>query len=503
MAVAQPYPGHAGSAAPGTASNSLTYPPSIVGNRRRIDNRFPTLAFTINTGGQPYFEVLLATDPTLFDPANASLRGSTSFYSSRTHHGLSEAAEAAHPYLVPSAVLRAFVTATPRPSAIYYTLIAYASQDGGNPTFAHAPTALPSSAPAVAIAPDFTGNTLATVLAVSVHNLRRVGSTAWSATASAPPRINAEEDRGEGEDGFGAPQPAAVTAAPRLPALQAHAQPAPAPVQYAPASLADERYDLAVLPATNGHHNGHSVVLDPLLPGHKRPRVYGNGNGDMSAGLGMDYPAEQTDTPEYLQDDEDTQPYRDEAEALQFIPAGQYLSLDDGEAATPTAPRLLSVEDKIRIIERVAPFESGGDYGAINADGEFEGRFGSNHPAYQRYHVGLSYGLIQFTQDSGMLGQLLGMMRDRDGQEFARIFGADSDGLVRVANLEGPPSSAVQGGRSVRVQPVGGSDLWLEPWLSRFRAAGQVERFKAAQRELAARGYLEPMLHFARGFGLD
>src|SRR5262249_6517722 len=283
------------------------------------------------------------------------------------------------------------------------------SKDGGNPTFAHAPTALPSSAPAVAIAPDFTGNTLATVLAVSVHNLRRVGSTAWSATESAPPRISAEEDRGEGEDGFGAPQPATVTAAPQLPALQEHAprapapvQYAPAPVQYAPASLADERYDLAVLPATNGHHNGHSVVLAPLLPGQKRPRVYGNGNGDMSAGLGMDYPAEQTDTPEYLQDDEDTQPYRDEAEALQFIPAGQYLSLDDGEAATATAARPLSVEDKIRIIEHVAPFESGGDYGAINADGEFEGRFGSNHPAYQRYHVGLSYGLIQFTQDSGM-----------------------------------------------------------------------------------------------------
>src|SRR5689334_16275210 len=89
------------------------------------------------------------------------------------------------------------------------------------------------------------------------------------------------------------------------------------------------------------------------------------------------------------------------------------------------------------------------------------------------------------------------MMRQRDAAEFRRIFGASSDELVRVTTAAGPVSSASPGGRSARVQPVEGADLWRDPWLARFRQAAAHVPFQAAQNELAATLYVDPMLPFA------
>src|SRR5262249_27193227 len=133
---------------------------------------------------------------------------------------------------------------------------------------------------------------------------------------------------------------------------------------------------------------------------------------------------------------------------------------------------------------------------------EFKGKF-KGHPAHNRYHIGLSYGIIQFTQDSGMLGRLLTMMKQRDATKFAEIFGTHADQLLLVATAAGPASKDVGGGRSARVQPVDGTDLWEEPWLSRFREAGKHRPFQAAQNQLASEGYLDPMLTFAKWLGLD
>ena len=157
----------------------------------------------------------------------------------------------------------------------------------------------------------------------------------------------------------------------------------------------------------------------------------------------------------------------------------------------------------MRILDRIALFESGGEYAAINPDGEFEGRFGTDHPAYRSYHLGLTYGFVPIRQESGMLGELLTAMRDRDPDGFTQTFGPDGAELIRVTTASGPPSSQSPGGRSERVQPVAGADLWREPWLTRFRAAALNENFKAAQREVAARRYLDPMLVFAGRLGLD
>jgi hypothetical protein len=496
-------------ARPDQASGRLVYAPRIVANRRQIDNRFPTLGFTLDSGGLPFLEVLLATDSALFDPANASRRTAATFYSSRqTAGGLMPSSEAVHPFLVPSAVLRSFAAANPKPRAIFYTLIAYQGADGSGPAFAQAPASLVTGAPSVAILPDFTGNTLATVLSVSVEKLVRVGGHAGTPATPSP-----QADAGEGEDGYGAPPP-----------------PGPAPVS-PPAQQAFEAqayvprpdYQLAILPvmpAAAVPTSSRVSPADPLLPHPVVAPGTRNGyrtSGALAAAQGTDY-GQGEEEPDYLAGDEDDRDYRsqggsaalsgaagyrDEADELDLHPTA-FQSLDESPAApAQLQAQPLTVADKMRIIDHVAPFESGGDYGAMNADGEFEGRFGSTHPAYQRYHVGLSYGLIQFTQDSGGLGQLVGMMRDRDPEAFAHIFGPDTGELIRVANAAGPASSTSPSGRSARVQPVAGADLWREPWVSRFRAAAENDQFKAAQRELAARGYVDPMLKFAGWLGLD
>ena len=80
-----------------------------------------------------------------------------------------------------------------------------------------------------------------------------------------------------------------------------------------------------------------------------------------------------------------------------------------------------------------------------------------------------------------MLGRLLRMMRQRDAQTFAQIFGGHAQQLIDVTTADGPPSSASPDGRSARVQPVESADLWREPWLTRFRRAGQHVPFQAAQ----------------------
>ena len=508
--------------APVPSAGQLTYNPRIMASRRQIDNRFPTLGFNVDTGGHAFYEVLLATDSQLFDPAKAGMRTPANFYSSRQSGGLMSAAESVHPYFVPSAVLHGFGQAVPRPNSIFYTVIAYDDKDGANPSFAQPPASLSTTAPSVAISRDFTGATLATVLAVSVDKLQRVGTAHGAPSPPSP-----GEDAGEGEDGYGAPP---VSVAP--PAAAPAATPpvaAPQPPAHGPAAaefaLPANDFRLAVLPRVSTPDAALSAggqPHDPLLPG-QRPSgapisTLGhnghNGHAPVSLALGADFDPGQGQ-PDYLADDDDGDGgdstygmsaaleagYQDEMDELD-LHSSRYQSLDEPHA-TPAGAQPLTVDDKMRVIDRVAQFESGGDFSAVNPDGEFEGRFGADHPAYHRYHVGLSYGFIQFTQDSGKLGDLLKMMRDRDPDEFSRVFGPDSNQLIAVTTASGPPSAKSEGGRSARVQPVTGADLWQEPWLSRFRTAAANPRFQAAQRELAARAYLDPMLPFAKWLGLD
>src|SRR2546428_6179344 len=86
---------------------------SIVPNRQRLTDFFPSLSFTIQTGGLPYYDLLLTTDPSLFDPVNAGRRTPSSFYASHQDGGLSPATDGHASHLVPSAVIRGFAAAVP------------------------------------------------------------------------------------------------------------------------------------------------------------------------------------------------------------------------------------------------------------------------------------------------------------------------------------------------------------------------------------------------------
>ncbi len=164
----------------------------------------------------------------------------------------------------------------------------------------------------------------------------------------------------------------------------------------------------------------------------------------------------------------------------------------------------LTAEAKKRIVEYIMQFESGeARFGAMNLDGEFRGRFGTDSPFYQKAHVGLSYGIIQFTQDSGNLGKLLQEMNRRDSERFPEVFGQHWNELIQVTTAQGPGSLNVESGRSARVQPVGGADLWEEPWTSRFRQAASHIPFQAAQNQLAAEIFLNPVVPYSQWLGIS
>ncbi len=529
--------------------------PTIVANRKLLVKRFSSLGFTISTGGLPYWEVLLFTDRSLIDPVNAGRRTPLSFYSSRQESGLRRApASGDDVFLVPSSVLRGFASAVPKPSAIYYTVAAYGAPDGGSPVLPASPQQLAVAAPSVAVSPDFTPDTVGQVLGVPSMRLRVVAQAldaAWPTVAGAPvaaPATSMPPTAGPATSITDAPIAGASTPVVQTP----EASPAPAmvaaPAPPAAPPVVDPAADAGVAEDGYAYYVAHPEMLagdaapQPLVavapqPARADEEPYDDGYGaydegwnaqeaSWAGGLEAPFPHGFPEPAPLLDEDGarwSAQPPEELAGVATHFP---YRGLDepDGQtgangsavteapqtAAAPAPvvsappPLALAIDDKRAIIEKVAGSESGTDrYGAINADGEYKGRFGPNHSAYHHHHIGLSYGLIQFTQESGNLGRLLVLMRDRDEATFGQIFGEHAAELIQVTTAEGPPSSDSPDGRSARTQPVGGVDLWEEPWIGRFRQAGQVTAFQAAQNELAASAFVDPVLRFAGDLGLD
>jgi Transglycosylase SLT domain len=144
--------------------------------------------------------------------------------------------------------------------------------------------------------------------------------------------------------------------------------------------------------------------------------------------------------------------------------------------------------ERLRIVDRVATFESGGDvYSAINADTEFGN---AKLPGFfMKRHVGLSWGFIQFAQAFGGLGKALAACQRRDEAAFQSQFGQNWQDLLSVTNA----GSEAQ--RLALVIPPGDSaplELWKPAWTSVFRAAGRHRPFQEAQREVADTEYYEP-----------
>lgn len=164
---------------------------------------------------------------------------------------------------------------------------------------------------------------------------------------------------------------------------------------------------------------------------------------------------------------------------------------EEGELPSPAAAPLPIIE-KFRIVQPIAAFQSGeAAYSASYADGELND---PTHSAYQRIHYGLSWGLMQFNQRGGALGRVLTACERRAPMVFRQVFGPERDKLLQTTTA----ASEAQ-----RVEPVGGVPLWQEPWLTRFREAGKVPQFQAAQNEVAIEGYFDPNLAFAAALGFD
>jgi len=172
-----------------------------------------------------------------------------------------------------------------------------------------------------------------------------------------------------------------------------------------------------------------------------------------------------------------------------------------GHASQALAVAPLDIAEKVRILRVVAKAESGADgYTAINPDNEYND---PHHPAYHRYHIGLSWGFIQFTQRSGSLGRVLAAIRRREDQlgaalpaehHLAALFGPQWSELLRVTSASTDDA---------RVEPVGGKPLWDPEWTARFRAAGRVPHVTYAQNEIAVTDYVDPNLRFAHWLGFD
>jgi len=172
-----------------------------------------------------------------------------------------------------------------------------------------------------------------------------------------------------------------------------------------------------------------------------------------------------------------------------------------------------------KVVDRVLVFESGGRYDALNLDGEFKGKF-KNHVATGKIHIGLSAGLIQFTQDGGSLGKLLKLMANTDEAVFKAIVGETWVELLEVTNAKG--SSGLQKYRAMseaeqsnnanfpirgpRVKPVKLGDkrldLWEPEWQRVMKALLNHPKFKPCQWELALSLYLDPMRDFLKKNGL-
>ena len=219
----------------------------------------------------------------------------------------------------------------------------------------------------------------------------------------------------------------------------------------------------------------------------------------------------------------------------------------------------LTQNEKRRIVAAVALCEMNGDgFGSINADQEFVGRKWDHKGiegdiTYSRIvHIGLSYGVIQFTQDSGSLGTVLKKMYEKDSAKFVEIFGggdaviaqslitltttghpnvvgkpgAHNSGLSYWASIRGkatgndlkeksltraagkdtsilPVDKEIRG---IRVQPLvpkqgePAIDIWTGVWKERFLAAGKVAVFQEVQLDNAVENYLNKVLPDAKKY---
>lgn len=519
-----------------------------------LDKRHSDLGFSVDTGGRPRFRVLVARDRALFAPEQAGARNASNFYDSQ-REGLLAFDGPPCFYLVPRSALHPMLPA-PR---LYYTLIAYADDSGAGAAYSQPPESLPREAPSVTVDTGLNGS-LGLMFGTPVGLLLRVDSAAPAAAqafedegedlgGSVPESIGLAADDGDGDD-LRAPSAGEVAAAyedgdaydeagesyatPDHDYDDGYANPAaaedlgdepPMPVhayEEAGEDVADAATAYDAPAEDDGYDDGfgsppalaQSEREPAPVSAYQEPADDTDGyraEHDEAQAYAYDAPADAV--PEMLPDEDASAAHvaqageRDEDEVEIEASAQAYADdYADGYASSNPEPARVPFDIAAckAILARIMPFESGQDgFARVIDDGEFAGRFGTSHPAHQRFHLGLTFGGFPFVQEHGTLGQLLVLMRERDRATFDGLF-PEADALIAVTTAaDGPRAWQSADGFSQRLRPVGGQRLWQEPWLARFRRAGQHPPFQAAQNELAASLWVQPVVGICKQIGLD
>lgn len=240
------------------------------------------------------------------------------------------------------------------------------------------------------------------------------------------------------------------------------------------------------------------VVSPPRGPTH-RALAYGNPDGGVAV----------RSRPRARRSPRGRHPGYREDGTEESLPVGAAARPLGNEPTTPASAEL-TIPDKIAILRVVARSESGdAGYSATYEDGEFND---PQHPFHGRIHVGLSWGLLLFTQRGGALGKVLRLAKEREAalrttdttggelpadQHFDRLFGDAWQELLEITD----PDHAASPEDMLR--PVAGARLWEAPWPARFVAAGAVPYVQAAQNQVAVEDYFDAIVPVARGLGID
>jgi N-acetyl-anhydromuramyl-L-alanine amidase AmpD len=123
--------------------------PAVTATRQVITDRLSVMGLRVQTGKDPFFEVAIAADPTLFRADGKPRRTPANFYSSRSEGPLpAERGDAV--YLVPPEVLARFAGN----ERVYYVLATFADTSRKNPEILQLPA---EAIPWVTLSKSFTG----------------------------------------------------------------------------------------------------------------------------------------------------------------------------------------------------------------------------------------------------------------------------------------------------------------------------------------------------------
>ena len=148
----------------------------ITPSRRIVERRDPAISFKVTAAGFSAFDILLTTDPALFEARNADRRTAANFRSSRQDFdGESIPAEIGF-YMTPTAFLGALAAARPRPERLYYVAVGYRGDERTSGVFSTPAETLAALAPYVQLAANLGGASLSAVLGAAVERLGQVGA---------------------------------------------------------------------------------------------------------------------------------------------------------------------------------------------------------------------------------------------------------------------------------------------------------------------------------------